>query len=252
MKDLIISAVTKYTAKELYNYVESINRCGFSGDKIMVVYDVTDETIDYLKDNGWELFKANSEGHIHMHRLITMYWVLRGIKRKYRHMITTDVRDVVFQHNPSDWLQKNLKKDILVSTENVLYKHEAWGEKNIKEGYNELLWDRYKDNHSCNVGVLAGKYDSMMDLLLLNYMVSQSGDTNHFTDQSSFNFIVHNSIAKDAVQITGIDESWALQLGTMDNENLIGERKNNIDEFTIIHQYDRVSDINEYVTRLLS
>ena len=40
MKDLIISAVTKYTAKELYNYVESINRCGFSGDKIMVVYEV--------------------------------------------------------------------------------------------------------------------------------------------------------------------------------------------------------------------
>ena len=121
-------------------------------------------------------------------------------------------------------------------------------------GYEPVLvtWDRYKDNHSCNVGVLAGKYDSMMDLLLLNYMVSQSGNTNHFTDQSSFNFIVHNSIAKDAVQITGIDESLALQLGTMDNENLIGERKNNIDEFTIIHQYDRVPDINEYVTKLLS
>ena len=43
-----------------------------------------------------------------------------------------------------------------------------------------------------------------------------------------------------------------LQLGTMDNENLIGERNHNIDDFTIIHQYDRVPDINEYVTKLVS
>ena len=252
MKDLIISATTRYTKDQLYNYVESINRCGFTGDKIMVVYDINDETIDYLKENGWELFKAQLEGHIHMHRLITMYWILKQLNREYRYMITTDVRDVVFQHNPSDWLEKNLKKNILVSTENVLYKHEAWGEKNIKEGYNELLWDRYRNELSCNVGVLGGKYESMKDLLLLNYLVSQAGNTQHFTDQSSFNFVIHNDLVKDSVQITGIGETWALQLGTMDNENLIGERKNNIDDFTIIHQYDRVPDINEYVSKLVS
>ena len=59
MKDLIISVTTRYTKDQLYNYVESINRCGFTGDKIMVVYDINDETIDYLKENGWELFKVN-------------------------------------------------------------------------------------------------------------------------------------------------------------------------------------------------
>ena len=31
MKDLIISASTKYTKKELHNYVHSINECGFKG-----------------------------------------------------------------------------------------------------------------------------------------------------------------------------------------------------------------------------
>ena len=87
MKDLIIAGTTKYTKDQLYNYVESINRCGFDGDKIMVVYEVDDDTIDFLKNNGWELFKAELEGHIHMHRLITMYWVLRGLKRNYRYMI---------------------------------------------------------------------------------------------------------------------------------------------------------------------
>ena len=48
MKDLIIAGTTKYTKDQLYNYVESINRCGFDGDKIMVVYEVDDDTIDFL------------------------------------------------------------------------------------------------------------------------------------------------------------------------------------------------------------
>ena len=182
-----------------------------------------------------------------------MYWVLKQLNRDYRYMITTDVRDVIFQWNPSEWLENKLEKDILVSTENVLYEHESWGKKNILEGYNESLWDRYRNNQSCNVGVLMGKYQSMRDLLLLNYLVSQVGNTEHFTDQSSFNFIIHNSIGKKRpVQITGIEEDWPLQLGTLDNENLIGKQFHKKEDFVIIHQYDRVPEINEYVTKLLS
>ena len=252
MKDLIISATTRYTKDQLYNYVESINRCGFTGDKIMVVYEIDSETVDYLKENGWELFKAELEGHIHMHRLITIYWILRQLNREYRYLITTDVRDVVFQFNPSEWLEKNLEKDILASTENVLYEHEAWGRKNILEGYNELLWDRYKGEQSCNVGVLAGKYESMRDLLLMNYLVSQAGNTKHFTDQSSFNFVIHNNIVKNSIQITGLESNWALQLGTLNNENVIGKQIHNKEDFVIIHQYDRVPEIDEYVTKMLS
>jgi ABC-type sugar transport system substrate-binding protein len=72
MKDLIISASTRYTKKELHNYVESINQSGFDGDKIMVVYDITKETVDWLKENGWEVYQSQLQGHIHMYRLITI------------------------------------------------------------------------------------------------------------------------------------------------------------------------------------
>lgn len=258
MKDLIIGATTKYVKHQLFNYVESIKRCGFTGDKIMVVYDTDDDTIKYLKSEGWEIFKGELEGHIHMHRLITMYWVLRQLDRDYRYMITTDVRDVVFQHNPSDWLEKNLKKDILVSSENLLYKHCNWGPKNILEGYNELLLDRYENEQTCNVGVLAGKYESMRDLLLLNYLVSQAGNTEHFTDQSSFNFIVHNKIAKSNMQFTTLGENWALQIGTLhgwpnpNNDKIIGEQNHELNEYVILHQYDRVPAIDNHVNKLLS
>jgi len=249
MKDLIISASTRYTKKELHNYVESINQSGFDGDKIMVVFDITKETIDWLKENGWEVYQSELQGHIHMHRLITIYATLKQLNREYRYLITTDVRDVVFQKNPSEYLEKNLKKNILVSTENVLYKDESWGTKNILEGYGNFYLDIFKDKLSCNVGVLAGRYENMKDLLLLNYLVSQSGNTQHYTDQSSFNFIIHNTNLKDSVQIEGLDTNWALQLGTMDNPNLIGEQTFDLDEYIIVHQYDRIPNINDNVTR---
>ena len=101
---------------------------------------------------------------------------------------------------------------------------------------------------SCNVGVLAGHYKEMMDLLLLNYLVSQSGNTQHYTDQSSFNFIIHNTLIKDVIQIEGIETTWALQMGTLPNPKYIGKYEVRIEEgrvvkgiepFVIVHQYDR-------------
>jgi hypothetical protein len=248
MKDLIISAIANYTKDKIETYIESINNCGFTGDKMMVVYNVSDSTIEYLQTNGWQVIQGELVGYPHMKRLIDIYWVLRQLKNEYRYVITTDVRDVVFQINPSEYLEKNLKKRILVSSENVLYKDEPWGIKNILEGYNELLLERFEANETCNVGVLAGHQKDITDLLLLNYLVSQSGNTNHYTDQSSFNFIVHNELVSDSIQIEGIETNWALQMGTLPNEKLIGKYELNIKEgllyngeypFVIVHQYDR-------------
>jgi len=248
MKDLIISAIANYSTDKIENYINSINNCEFIGDKIMVVYNVSAETVEYLQKNDWQVIEGELTGYPHMKRLIDIYWVLRQLKNEYRYVITTDVRDVVFQTNPSEYLEKNLKKRILVSSENVLYKDEAWGVKNILEGYNELLLERFENNLTCNVGVLAGHQKDLTDLLLLNYLVSQSGNINHYTDQSSFNFIVHNELVKHSIQIEGIETNWALQMGTLPNQKLIGKYELSIKDgrvyngespFVIVHQYDR-------------
>ena len=247
MKDVIISAIANYTEDKIKLYVESIDKCGFDGDKIMICYNISTETINYLINHNWIILEGQLNGHPHMNRLIDIYATLKGLDKQYRYVITTDVRDVVFQKNPSEYLEKNLKKEILVSSENVLYKNEPWGVKNILEGYNELFLDRYEEEISCNVGVLAGKYDSMLELLLLNYLVSQAGNTQHYTDQSSFNFIIHNSLVKDKIQIEGLETKWTLQVGTLTNPTLITSyplEKYDLRDYTIVHQYDRDKDIN--------
>lgn len=258
MKDLIISAIANYTPDKIKEYVNSINYCGFTGDKIMICYPIPQETIDFLKSNGWELYSMELKGHPHMKRLIDMYSVLREVGHKYRYVISTDVRDVVFQTNPSEWLEKNLTHQFVVSSENVLYKDEGWGTKNILEGYGQLLLDRFKDSPSCNVGVLAGHSTIMKDLFLINYLLSQSGDTQHFTDQSSYNFLVNSDLMEGVVQYEDNTGTWAIQLGTHDNPKILQHYDiettnqmvtNNGEPFCIVHQYDRIHALNQLIKR---
>lgn len=261
MKDLIISAIANnkdiYGVNKVYEYVKSIDTCGFTGDKIMVCYPVPQETIDFLKKYGWEVysFELNNQ-HPHMKRLIDIYTILRQIGHNYRYVISTDVRDVVFQTNPSEYLEANLKKQIMVSSENVLYKDEPFGRGNIIEGYGHLLLDRFGDTPTNNVGVLAGHSSSMKDLFLINYLVSLAGNTIHYTDQSSYNFIVNSEFMKDVVQVETNQGNWAIQLGTSQNPKLLTPYEfqtndnmvtNNGNPFCIVHQYDRFPVLNTMI-----
>jgi len=237
MKDLVISAVANYTPDKIRLYVESLNRSGFEGDKVMICYNLPEETFSYLRNNGWECYKGELMGHPHMKRLIDIWWFLENDSRKWNHIITTDVRDVVFQSNPSEWLSNNLTKEILIASECVDYQNESWGQKNIHEGYGGIFWDWIKDKIIGNVGIMAGKYDSIKNLIMLNWLVSQAGDTQHFTDQSSLNLIIHNSLIKDKIDL---NSNFCLQVGTLNKEY-------NLTEYCLIHQYDRNPSINQYV-----
>ena len=105
-KDLIIGAVANYTPDKIKEYVDSVNKCGFKGDKIMICYNLPSETLKFLDDNGWKCYENNLNGHPHMQRLIDMWQILETHITGYRFVFTTDVRDVIFQTNPSDYLEE--------------------------------------------------------------------------------------------------------------------------------------------------
>ena len=54
--DVVISTITKFLPKDIEPWVESLNRSGFSGKRMMIVYDVPQETINYLKENHFDIF----------------------------------------------------------------------------------------------------------------------------------------------------------------------------------------------------
>ena len=249
MKDLVISAIANYLPEKIKIYVESLNDSGFEGDKIMICYNLPQETIEYLSSKGWECYGAELQGHPHMKRLIDMWWFLQNDERKWKRIITTDVRDIVWQTNPSNWLSDNLNSEVIVASECIKNQDEPWAHKNIHEGYGPICWDLIKENIVANVGVIAGKYQSVKDLLQLVWLVSQAGDTRHFTDQSALNLIINNSLLSNKIEL---NSDFALQVDTLTNDTRFEKKTYSIENeivmngqipYVLVHQYDRNQEL---------
>lgn len=257
-KDILIGCIANYTPDKITEYINSVNECGFTGDKVMICYNLPNETIEYLDKNGWTCYGGELNGHPHMQRLIDIWYILQNSKTEYRFLITTDVRDVVFQTNPSEFLEElyyygdresgwHDKTGVIIASERLNYNQQEWNVKNIHEGYGPIFWDWIKDKEIGNVGVMLGKYDEMKNLLMLNWLVSQAGNTQHFTDQSSLNLIIHNKLISDKIKI---DNNIALQVGTLNEEldirdGIVYNTKTG-KPYPIVHQWDR----NETLTKL--
>jgi hypothetical protein len=249
MKDLVISAIANYLPEKIKIYVESLNDSGFEGDKIMICYNLPQETIEYLSSKGWECYGAELQGHPHMKRLIDMWWFLQNDEREWNRIITTDVRDIVWQTNPSNWLSDNLNSEIIVASECIKNEDEPWAHKNIHEGYGPIFWDLIKENVVANVGVIAGKYQSVKDLLQLVWLVSQAGDTRHFTDQSALNLIINNSLLSNKIEL---NSDFALQVDTLTKDTRFEKKTYSIKNeivmngevpYVLVHQYDRNEEL---------
>lgn len=261
MKDLIIGGFFGYDWDKIKYWVNSINRSGFTGHKVLVGIDIDQSLADRISKENFVVVSTKSVGNIppHVQRFFHIWNVLRGINEDIRYVITTDVRDVVFQKNPSIWLEQNLgDKKLLASSESMLYKDEPWGNQNLFEAFGSWFYNLYKGNEIHNVGVLAGNFDVIRDLCLMLFQMSINRPI-PIVDQAVFNFLLWNEPYKSITKLVRSEDSWAAQLGTTKDPSKIDRfkpflvepspiMKNDIvytsteKEFTIVHQYDRVPE----------
>ena len=106
-KDLIIGAFSNYNDYDVLKpWVQSIKDTGFDGDIVLVAIDVGDGIVQKLMSEGVSVIRAANPNNerIHMLRFLHIYNFIKQNQFKYRYVITTDVRDVVFQTNPSRYL----------------------------------------------------------------------------------------------------------------------------------------------------
>ena len=108
MKDLIIGGCTNYDLDKVKCWINSINRSGFDGDKVLVVFDGTNEFMKSVSDTGFDVYNSvlDKSEAIHVQRFLAISDYIRNNPARY--VITTDVRDVVFQYNPIEWLENNI------------------------------------------------------------------------------------------------------------------------------------------------
>jgi hypothetical protein len=272
MKDLIVTTISKnYVWTDINNWISSLKKTGYDGDILVLAYNFEEEHehILKLKEYGVEVlipnntFRGSEESNfvwhsgevnpsnanklIHNVRLFHLwqYFTETEIDSKYNRIIFTDGRDVYFQTNPSEWLDKNMVSQILVPSEGVLYSDEPWNTNNALVNYGPYVYEYLlKQKTVCNVGTFACKSSICKELCLVLYLMSNN--TGH-ADQPSFNILVH-TLLNDKCQFVNYDNSWALQIGAIVNElekytymdSDIIYSKQSKEPYCIVHQYDRV------------
>ena len=290
MNDVVIGAIGGYQFSQIKNWIYSLNSTSFDGDRIMLCYGCSKELVDQIKENGFEVFEITWDGlgqplsppndlvtHtglvtrenayrlIHNLRFFHIWQLLSQFEKdgkKYDRVITTDVRDVIFQGNPTDWLDAYQEKPIIAPSESVMYEDEGWNMKNFISGLGGVSWEYLgKDLLVCNVGTIAGTYEEFKELCFMIYTMSVG---NWVADQSMFNILINTSY-KDKTQVVTPDDYWACQTGTLvesydklknvllDKPPYMGMdglvRNSKDDVFCLVHQYERIPEWNKIVEK---
>jgi hypothetical protein len=236
MTDLIIGGSTGYNWDQLKYWVNSIQNSGYTGDIVLVSGQMDGETRNILKKKGVEVvrydaaiddgsggFKSKyttiplAPNHTmrsvapHVERFFYI-WKYLNEKSKHRYVISTDTRDVVFQSNPVEWLEKNLgMRDFVAPSEGIQYMNEPWNSQNMFEAFGSYYQNLYKECLIYNVGVLAGHREYMTALTSMIYHMSLYRPT-QVVDQAVFNLLLNQAPWSHNTYFAENSDAWAAQM----------------------------------------
>ena len=217
-KDLIIGAFKNYNFEQLKPWIHSINECGFKGDKVLIAIDASPETITKITQAGFTAVPAQSisGSMFHMERFIHIYDFLKNRTDEYRFVVTTDVRDVVFQSDPMDHLEWHIgqgytNNQLIAVSECIKIKDEPWNRDNIIKSFGNYFYENVKDYEVLNVGTLAGSSYHVCDLCAALYQLSLNR-ADWVADQAAYNILMDWAPYKEHTAITGLDDGFCCNL----------------------------------------
>ena len=281
MKDLLIGATDNYSWNTLAPWARSIRESGFEGDIALLLYRTNDKPllVQKCKELKIDIFECSTDSNVkpiihmkrdrdtqvHQMRFFHAWQLLESYKNNpYRFVIMTDTKDVIFQRNPSGYINSYFedKPFIIAPSEGIKYKDEYWGKENLLAGYGPYVYKALENSIIRNVGTIGGSHRAFSDLCLLIYTM---GENRYIpNDQSSFNVIVNMELCSYAHVVDGwMRWGWACQCGTTldptkNYSSFIEKQEIPIikngrvisslgDEFYLIHQYDRVPELDKLI-----
>jgi hypothetical protein len=272
--DLVIGFITGYKYDhKVAPWAESLIESGFTGTKMMVTYNIDKSVIEKLESKGFIVIPLEIKGQFNIvnMRFLHMWQYLYNLKEKPRYVISTDVADVVFQSNPSDWLEQNIgDKKLCASAEGLRYKDEAWGFNNMSKSFGPIASHYMSFMPIYNAGVTAGTYEEYIALCYNVYLLCNGApqfvEGGGGPDQAALNLLLSLKPYKDITLYTNHDDGWACQCGTTVDPTKINVFRPNLlspepvwkdgvmynskgDKYAILHQYNRVPMINDYIRK---
>jgi hypothetical protein len=258
MKYTIVGCITKYGIEQIRPFVESIDMSRFSGEKLMLVYDISQDTIEYLTNKGWLIVQSEPQQHIILQRFRDMYSLLHQYETDV--VIWVDVKDIIFQKDPTEWLNKWMRRDILAFSESLKFGDEEWARLNAGTSF-PMEWEWLQNEEIYCAGTIVGKKEAIRDLFIDIYRWSlTTSNPEQLADQAAYNILIHMYQWKDKVQFVKQQEGFAAQLHLklkkgdtlpyteilpkIDGSDIKNERN---ELYTLVHQYDRNEELKQTI-----
>ena len=269
-KDLVVGAVTGYGMPHVAAWLQSLRNVGYPGDVAMIVYNGSAEFVEQLRSIGVRVFTfvQAADGsyvfpgrpvNIVVDRFLHLWTFLRAERHTYRYIVTTDVRDVIFQSNPMTWLEAHAAdgKRLNVGCESLMYRDEClFGARNMQDSFGHEIWEHMSSQMIYNAGTIAGDASTLLDLCLAVNLVSRGGKTTN-PDQAALNVLLSIEPWNSITRKNTSEDGWAAQLGTtqapqhqmyfgqkltdptpvLGNDGIVRTAKGV--PFCLVHQYDR-------------
>src|SRR5260370_1441494 len=173
--DLLLGVFANVDLNWIDAYMVSINRCGFRGKKILLVWNlaviVREKLIEYgfelvdmpqgLPGGDWHVFHKN----FYEYRDVLAHKFLAERGHEFRYVLWMDIRDLIFQTDPSIWLENNLgDKKIVIATESYKIKNEQCNDNWVKNIFTPETYLRIREEEALNGGTFAGTPVEMAEI----------------------------------------------------------------------------------------
>ena len=273
--DVVVGCISGLCFEQIAPWVGSLDACGFRGRRVVIHFRVDSQTVAELNRRGYETYDASrlhgvgnrglkknpQADEISVNRFYYVWYFLSqaAVVPSTRYLMAVDVGDVVFQRNPSLWLEQNLgQKRLVVGCESLRFEDEPWGAQTMLECYGPHVWEAHRRQLIYNAGTIAGEFRTMIDLCLQVYLLSP-GDRVLYSDQQALNLLLGSAVYQDITCFASSEAGWACQAGATADPNLLQKVRDRLtcpspsfdgefvrtaagQIFTLVHQYNRVPE----------
>jgi len=220
--DVIIGTAKGYGWQSLRTYAVSLAQSGFRGRKVLLCCDLTRVAREALVQLGFELYdyESTAGNTVYERFRILQEWCSR--QTNVRFIIHCDVRDVVFQGDPSVFMEKQTTK-IWGASEFILYKDEFCNPEWIRKLYGESTLATLQQEEVICAGTIAGEFETFKRMIARIYesCTDRFGD-----DQAALNVLLRSEF-KDVMSIPKYHDAFIATIGWY----LIGNANGNAEQF---------------------
>lgn len=208
-EDLTIAVIRGLDWVSLRPYAVSLVRTGFKGMKLVLAEDTSEEVRAYLTKLGFTVVDRTPTPQgldtwaYGVQRFPPAIQYLKENAGRFRYVLWTDVRDVVFQSDPFVWLEQNLAPNkIAIAGLGHAVKDCGYNDPWVK-ACSPQEWGHIRQLEAVASGTFGGEAEAMLSLFEAIYAGCKAANNPWATDQGMLSILVRRPEFNAHISHTG-------------------------------------------------